>query len=155
MIQLSNENFRIEIADQQTRPLAVEPLVRAVTLILDDYGYQSAEISIALVDDPSMRQLNREYLQHDYETDVLSFLLDTADDYLAGQLIVSTDTAYRIAAELQIDPADELLLYVVHGTLHLVGLDDTCEESAIEMRAAEKFYLNRLGVRYHWEESDR
>lgn len=155
MIQLSSENFRIEIADRQTRPLAGEPLVRAVSLILTDYGYQSAEISIALVDDPSMRQLNLEYLQHDYETDVLSFLLDSDEDYLAGQLIVSTDTAHRMAAHLGIEPADELLLYVVHGTLHLVGLDDTCEQSASEMRQAEKFYLNRLGVGYHWEESDR
>lgn len=155
MIQLSENKFRIEIADQQKYPIDPDRLAEVVTMILDDYGYDSAEISIAVVDDPTIRQLNLQYLQHDYETDVLSFLLDSSEDFLAGQLIVSTDTAHRVAAELGTSPADELLLYVVHGSLHLVGLDDTAPDLTCEMRNAEKLYLTKMGVAYHWAELDK
>lgn len=155
MIQLPNENFRIEIADEQSHPFDHQRLVSAVELILTDYGIQIAEISIAIVDDPAIRELNRTYLNHDYETDVISFLLDYAPDreFLAGQLIVSTDTAARVALELGIPLDHELLLYVVHGTLHLVGLDDTAPELAQEMRTAEQEYLTQLGVDYHWPDA--
>ncbi len=155
MIQLPNENFRIEIADEQSHRFDQQRLISAVELVLTDYGIQVAEISIAIVDDPAIRELNRTYLNHDYETDVISFLLDYAPDreFLAGQLIVSTDTAARLALELGIPMDHELLLYVVHGTLHLVGLDDTAPELAREMRIAEQEYLAQLGVDYHWPDA--
>lgn len=154
MIQLSNENYRIEIADQQDRLLDTQRLVAAVDAILQEHGIVFAEISIALVDDASIRAMNNSYLNHDYETDVISFLLEYDPDreFLAGQLIVSTDTAATLAAELEISVDDEVLLYVVHGCLHLVGLDDTDDKSAAEMRAGEKYYLSALGVDYHWPE---
>lgn len=155
MIKLSDHKFRIEIADQQTYPIDPDQLVAAVAMILDDYGFESAEISIAIVDDVTIRQYNQQYLQHDYETDVLSFLLDCSEDHLVGQLIVSTDTAERVAKELGSSFADEMLLYVVHGSLHLMGLDDTTPECANEMRDAEKLYLAKMGVAYHWAELDK
>lgn len=155
MIQLTNDDYRIEIADQQLRSFNAQNLARAVGMILQEYQVATAEISIAVVDDPTMRELNRQYLSHDYETDVLSFLLDESDDSIAGQLIVSTDTAARVAAELGIEMEHELLLYVVHGTLHLVGLDDTDPELAAEMRAAEREFLARLGIKHHWLETDK
>jgi probable rRNA maturation factor len=124
-------------------------------MILRDYHVESAEVSIAIVDDVSMRDLNRQYLDHDYETDVLSFLLEETDDSLTGQLIISTDTAARVAEELGIEMQQELLLYVIHGMLHLVGLDDTDVDSAEEMRSAEREYLARMGLSHCWPEPDQ
>ncbi len=99
---------------------------------------------------------NSRWLQHDYETDVLSFLLEYDDNrgLLSGQLIVSTDTAESVATELGMTMEQELLLYIIHGTLHLVGLDDKTDTAASEMRAAEQEYLQRLGVDYHWPTSE-
>lgn len=154
MIQISNDDYRIEIADQQLRPFSANNLAKAVSMILQDHQIQTAEISIAVVDDSAIRELNRQYLDHDYETDVLSFLLDETADSITGQLIVSTDTAARVAEELGIEMEQELLLYVVHGTLHLMGLDDTDPETAVEMRSAEQEYLARLGVKHRWPDAD-
>ena len=125
-------------------------------MILADYGFMTAEVSIAVVDDPTMRELNNRYLQHDYETDVLSFVLDCEPDdgILNGQLIVSSDTAKRFAEQLKISLDAELLLYVVHGSLHLVGFDDKTDEAASEMRAAEKEYLAKFNQPHVWS-SDR
>ena len=156
MTDLSNENFRNEIANEQTRLFDGERLISAVDMILEDHGIQESEISIAIVDDPTIRQFNNNYLGHDYETDVISFVLEHDQDrhYLTGQLIVSAETAETVALEIGVPMEDELLLYVVHGTLHLVGLDDKQPSLAHEMRSAEQDYLHRLGVDYRWPSSD-
>ena len=80
---------------------------------------------MAVVDDPTIRRLHREYLGEDSPTDVMSFVLERADDYLEGEVVVSAETACAAAPEYGWPAADELLLYVIHGTLHLVGYDDT------------------------------
>lgn len=145
---MNESPFKIEIADQQEQEFDPEPMLRSVTAILNDHEIDSAEISLAVVDDPAIRELNKQYLDHDYETDVISFVLDwdPTAAHLVGQLIVSSDTAATLAAEVGGSMQEELLLYVIHGTLHLVGLDDKDPGSAAEMRLAEKKYLEIEGV---------
>lgn len=149
---MTNPTYKIEIADEQSQPFDDEPLISAVEKILTDYGIMRSEFSIAVVDDPTIRQLNRQYLNHDYETDVISFVLDfnKESSFLAGQLIVSTDTATNMAGQVGGSMQDELLLYVIHGTLHLVGLDDKRPSDAAEMRRLEKQYLAQFGIEYRW-----
>src|ERR1051326_7852141 len=123
--------FTIEIADEQAHhKLDRSRIKKAVRLILQDAGIESAETSIAVVSDERMHELNLQYLQHDYPTDVLSFVLDhdLARKSLDGEIIVSADYAKREAARYGWTADDELLLYVIHGTLHLVGYDDATTE---------------------------
>ena len=140
----------IEIADQQNAEFDAEPLIAAIQMIADDHEVVRAEISVAIVDDPTIRQLNQRYLQHDYETDVISFVLDWNESAgtLLGQLIVSTDTAATLAQDVGSTMQEELLLYVIHGMLHLVGYDDKQPAAAIEMRTAEKEYLSRFNIQH-------
>ncbi len=136
----------IEIANQQTRAIDEAALISAARMILTDHQGVCGELSIAVIDDPTIRKLNKQYLNHDYETDVISFVLDEdeATQRLDGQLIVSTDTAARESVDAGWSAATELLLYVIHGTLHLVGYDDKSPEAEPEMRAAESEYLKRM-----------
>lgn len=149
---MTNPVHKIEIADEQSYPVDTDSLIAGVEQVLADHGIVRSEISIAIVDDPTIRALNKQYLAHDYETDVISFVLDYNEQLgaLCGQLIVSTDTAERMAREYGASMQDELLLYVIHGCLHLVGYDDHEPSDADDMRAAEKRYLNRLGVEHRW-----
>lgn len=149
---MSSQDHKIEIADEQSQPLDPDPLIAAVKQILTDHEIVSSEVSIAVVDDPAIRSLNKQYLDHDFETDVISFVLDHDEEVgsLSGQLIVSSDTANRMAGEFGGSMQDELLLYVVHGTLHLVGYDDKDPADAREMRVAEKRYLRSFGVEHRW-----
>lgn len=121
-------------------------LAAAVRWALEGQGLNTAEISLAVVDDPRIHQLNRQFLRHDYPTDVLSFLLEQADGYLEGEVIVSAERAVAECGRYGWGPAEELLLYVVHGTLHLAGCDDARPELRRKMRAREKACLDRLGV---------
>ena len=121
-------------------------LEQAAAAIFSEALVERGTLSIAIVDDPTIHGLNRQYLNHDYPTDVLSFLLERDEGSLEGEVIVSSDTAARRAAEFGWSAADELLLYVIHGTLHLVGYDDQTETARGEMRAAERRILAIFGI---------
>ena len=115
--------------------------------MLADSEFETAYVSIAVVDDPTIHGLNVQYLGHDYPTDVLSFVLEESTDRVEGELVVSADTAMRESQEAGWSPQDELLLYVIHGSLHLVGYDDHEPTDQIEMYAAEAHYLQRMGIK--------
>jgi probable rRNA maturation factor len=137
-IELSNEQE--SLAFDETR------LKQAAEGILREAGFSEGSLSIAIVDDPTIHQLNRQFLAHDYPTDVLSFLLEHEGPRLEGEVIASADTALRTAQQLDWPAADELLLYVVHGTLHLIGHDDASDDLRAAMRAAERRCLARFGI---------
>ncbi len=123
-------------------------------MILDEASIGEAEISVAVVDDPTIHQLNRQYLSHDDPTDVLSFVLERSAERLEGEVVVSADTACRTAPRFAWSAADELLLYVIHGTLHLVGHDDRTPDDRAAMRARERACLGRFGLEPRYEEHD-
>ncbi len=143
----AEQGLGILIANEQT-VLAIDEarLIRAVQAVLADSAYPLASVSIALVDDATIQGLNAEFLGHNYPTDVLSFVLEDSPEFLEGELIVSTDTALRAAAEACWAAQDELLLYVLHGALHLIGYRDKAPDEQTEMRAAESNYLRKMGV---------
>jgi len=142
-------SFTIEINDDdQPHQVDRSRLKKAVRLILKDAGLESAEISLAVVDDVRMHALNRQHLSHDYPTDVLSFVLDhnSKKKSLDGEIIVSADYAAREASRYGWTADDELLLYVIHGALHLIGHDDTTSAGQQAMREAETKYLAHFGL---------
>jgi probable rRNA maturation factor len=112
----------------------------------------AAEISLAAVDDAAIHELNRRHLGHDEPTDVLSFLLDSRETpdgtsrTLDGEIVVSAETAVRRAAEFSWSPHDELVLYVVHGLLHLAGYDDLTAADKRLMRRRERAHLAPWGL---------
>ncbi len=115
--------------------------------VLRDEGVEHAAISVALVDNATIRRINQEHLAHDWPTDVISFSLSAAGEpELAGELVVSTEMAAATAREVSAEPAAELSLYVVHGLLHLCGYDDLTESDILEMRARESMHLMRHGL---------
>jgi len=148
----------IHVTNRQTAiPVDESRLREAVRMILDEASIGDAEISVAVVDDPTIHELNRRYLSHDDPTDVLSFVLERSADRLEGEVVVSADTASRTAPRFAWSGADELLLYVIHGTLHLVGLDDRTPHDRAAMQARERTCLRRFGLepRYEARDDDR
>jgi probable rRNA maturation factor len=137
--------FRVEVTNETDATLDVARLAAAVQLALAAEGCEEANVSVAIVDDPTIHRLNRQFLEHDYPTDVLSFVLEPPPQ-LEGEIIASIDTARTEAADAGWAAEDELLLYVVHGALHLAGLLDKEPEDAAEMRAAERDVLQKMGV---------
>jgi probable rRNA maturation factor len=145
----------VEIEFTSHLPLdeAVEPrLVEAVRRVLLEASVHSAEISLAVVNDATIHKLNRRHLDHDYPTDVLSFCLRETPDPcdasspLEGEIIVSWERACDVAPQFHWSPENELLLYVIHGALHLVGHDDHEPSDLERMRQAENRHLLSFGL---------
>jgi len=138
----------VEISDTQVH-LRVDHrwLAKLVRQVLQSEGRARASISIALVDDDAIHRLNSAHLGHDWPTDVITFPLSEPEDaILAGELVVSAETACATARERSLEPADELALYVVHGILHLCGYDDHCDTSLALMRQREREVLVAAGI---------
>jgi probable rRNA maturation factor len=145
--------MNIEIANQQqTLPVDAARLREAIGSVAAEAGFTRGDISLAVITDAEIHRLNRVHLSHDYATDVLSFVFEREDDLLEGEIIVSADTAQSTAADLNWPAEHELLLYVVHGMLHLVGYDDKQPAAREAMREAERRTLSRLGVSMPREE---
>lgn len=137
----------ISLSNQQSQhPVNEGLLIEAARAVLRDSRFSSAMISLAIVDDATIHELNRRYLDHDWPTDVLSFVLEENADHLEGEVIVSADTAVTAATESGCTAATEQLLYVIHGMLHLVGYRDKSAAESQEMRAAEARYLRQFGL---------
>jgi probable rRNA maturation factor len=105
------------------------------------------EISLVFVDNPTIHRLNKQYLQHDEPTDVLTFPYSAANaKKLEGELILGVEIASEQAQERSHDVQAELALYVIHGLLHLCGFDDKSAGAEKEMRQRERHYLKQLGL---------
>lgn len=149
--------FQIDISDQQTHlDVRGERIREVIDRVLREEGFRFGEISVALVDDAAIHKINRDFLGHDYPTDVVSFVLNSDGDdlfqdrelhskSLEGELVISTETAVREAVAHGWSADDELLLYVVHGVLHLCGYDDLTDDARPIMRRRE------LQVLAHWQ----
>jgi probable rRNA maturation factor len=115
-----------------------------------------AEISLSLVTDAQIRQLNRDYRGMDRPTDVLSFALKEDNpldpqilgfqDNLLGDIIISVERARCQAVEYGHSFERELLYLAIHGTLHLLGFNHKKEEEQVIMRTKEEEVLNFLGL---------
>jgi probable rRNA maturation factor len=139
---------RIAIASpQEIVPIDRRRLREVVRAVLEGEQVEDYEVSLALVDNPTIHQLNRRYLQHDEPTDVLSFpLSEPGARKLAGELVVGVEVAQAQSAERGHDVQAELALYVIHGLLHLCGYDDHDDKDALDMRQRERHYLSQLGL---------
>ena len=115
-----------------------------VKAVAANYGKKVGEIAYIFVDDEEILRVNREYLQHDYYTDIITFDY-TEGDTISGDLFISLDTV-RTNAEQFAKPYDEELhRVIIHGILHLCGINDKGPGEREIMEAAEDKALAMLG----------
>lgn len=139
--------LQIDIANEQSiLPVDEARLAEIAEKILQDAGVRRGSLSVAVVDDAAIQRINKEFLQHDYPTDVLSFALEEGLDAFEGEVLVSAETARHNAAQFGWPPENELALYVIHGTLHLAGYRDKTPADQTTIREAETRYLRTLGI---------
>jgi probable rRNA maturation factor len=113
-------------------------------------GFAVVALSVVLADHAAVHALNRDWLGHDYATDVVSFPLDedaAARREVDGEVYVDLDTAAERAPEFGAAFEDEALRYVLHGLLHLMGHDDATDADRARIRALEDRYLGEPGGR--------
>jgi probable rRNA maturation factor len=119
---------------------------RAATQVLRRLRVRRYDLSLAVLDDAGLAELNRRYRNRRGPTDVLAFdLREDASRTMEGQIVISAETAHRQARQRRISAKTELMLYLIHGILHLAGFDDTTPQAARQMRRQEQQLLQALG----------
>jgi len=117
-------------------------LQRIAETVLAGEGKTVSQLSLVFADHETVLELNREWLDHDWHTDVISFLLE--DDPIEGEVYVDVETAAERHTEFNASMLEEIERYVIHGILHLCGHDDATDEQRNAMRTLEDVYLAQL-----------
>lgn len=120
----------------------VEMIRRTARRVFRGEKRSDAECNIVFIQDDRMIELNGEYLDHWFTTDVLTFPLSDAEaKELTGEIYINIDQARRQALDYDVFIKDEILRLAIHGTLHLMGYQDTSKRQKAEMTRLEDFYL--------------
>jgi len=123
-------------------------LTRLIRFVAQAEPAELAEVDLAVVGRKEMASLNRRYLGRREHTDVLSFdLTRLGHERMTVQIVVCGPVAVEQAAKLGTGPQRELMLYTVHGLLHLLGYDDTSPAEAEKMHARERELLEQFARR--------
>ena len=154
MSEVYPESLSIE-QPHSSRHLDEAGLRQAIRHVLAEEGARLVHLSVVLTGHDTVRRLNESYLEHDYNTDVLSFSLrspqdaapaDGDEDVVEGEVYVDLDTAAERHEEFDTSFEREAYRYVIHGVLHLVGYDDATEAGQETMRQKEDQYLDAIDV---------
>jgi probable rRNA maturation factor len=139
--------IRVSVANPYEQPLDFQALKAAANAVFAGEGVREGKVTLAFVNNPHIHRLNQQFLAHDEPTDVLTFpYTDPGAKKLEGEVVIGYEVAAENAADRGIPVQQELLLYVIHGCLHLCGYDDKTAKAAKEMRAKEREYLRVLGL---------
>lgn len=134
--------LRVEVTvAHRNRMVTAKTVVGYVKKVLKAEKVADALVSVVFVGSRYCRKINRQYLKHDYTTDVLAFPLE-AGRVLDGEIYVNLDRARVQAREYGVSIGNEIARLVIHGTLHLVGYDDTSSRKAQAMKIEEERHLS-------------
>ena len=114
-----------------------------IKAVAASYGKKVGEIAYIFVNDEKILEVNREYLQHDYYTDIITFDY-CEDDIISGDLFISLDTVRTNAEQVDATYEQELYRVIIHGILHLCGINDKGPGEREIMEAAENRALAML-----------
>ena len=111
--------------------------------VAEQHGYSVGDVAYIFCDDEKILEVNRQYLQHDYYTDIITFDYDEGDT-INGDIVISLDTVRSNAEQLGKDYNEELHRVIIHGILHLCGQNDKGPGEREQMEAAENRALELL-----------
>lgn len=131
-----------EAQDVPMPSLDFQRLRKWIVSVAEDYGYRVGRLLYVFVSDPEILQLNRQALGHDYFTDIITFDY-TRGDTILGEMTISLDTVASNAESVGESYQRELLRVIIHGVLHLVGINDKGPGEREIMEAAENSALEK------------
>ncbi|HTV93770.1 MAG TPA: rRNA maturation RNase YbeY [Verrucomicrobiae bacterium] len=146
-------HYRNEVRGSGIDPRAIKSVARKLLAAVD---HADAAISLTLVDDAAIREINREHRGMDQPTDVLSFSLEPepfVPEVLLGDIVISLETAQRQAAEYDAPLQREVERLMIHGLLHVLGHDHMEPQERHAMEAEERRLAAVIGMPWPYDEN--
>lgn len=134
----------IQFSFQTNYPLKSRTKIKQwIKQVIEAKGKKTGNVTYIFCDDEYLLEVNKQYLQHDYYTDVITFDY-VENDLISGDIFISTDRVRENALAFGSSETEELHRVIIHGALHLLGLKDKSEKEASQMRQAENEALKLL-----------
>jgi len=115
-----------------------------INLVLKDNKIDNASVNVIYCNDLQIHKINKDFLNHDYPTDIITFPID--DDPLIYEMYISIDTAINNAEYYNVSLSDEILRLAAHGSLHIIGYNDISDAERAIMQSKEDYYLHQIMV---------
>lgn len=138
MIGFENEDVELKLKNKLI-------LKKWIKQVAESYGFKTGDLTYIFCSDDRILEVNRQYLQHDYYTDIITFDYDE-DGVVSGDMFISVDTVRTNAEQYAPSFDDEMHRVIIHGVLHLCGLKDKAPDDEKKMRAAEEKALAMLAT---------
>jgi len=135
MIQYIAEDVELPILQKQKTN-------RWIKEIAADYNLKVGDIAYIFCSDERILEVNNQYLNHDYYTDIITFDYSEGNT-ISGDIFISLDTVKSNSADFEVSFENELLRIIIHGILHLCGQDDKTPELRLEMTEKENIALKK------------
>ncbi len=137
------KNIEIYFEDVNSINIYEKTLLLHLNSLIKNELKKTGEISVIFCSDEYLLRMNKEYLDHDYYTDIITF--DYVEDIvISGDLFISLDRIRENATKFETTLLREVYRVVFHGVLHLVGYKDKTDEEQKTMREKENYYLNEV-----------
>lgn len=132
--------IKVEIFNSSSlKYLPIRKVIKAIENTLEGESIKEAVVNVIYMDDHDIHVMNKDYLDHDYPTDVITFPLE--EQPMEGEIYIGAETAVKQAEEYKVSLTNELLRLSIHGALHLCGYDDASDEERQNMHVLENKYL--------------
>lgn len=141
MILEINNTYELEYPKE--RMDKIDTIMRS---IFKDHNQPVESITLTLLTDDALLEINESFLKHDYYTDILTFYYSEEGEPIEGELFLSIDRIKDNASTQRVTFDNEFSRVVFHGCLHLCGHDDHTPAEKLQMRSAEDKYLAQLSV---------
>jgi len=137
MIRFFNEDVTYKLPQKQATRLWLKRQA-------EEEGYAVGDLNYIFCSDEYLLQVNKDYLQHDYYTDIITFDQSEEDDKIEGDIFISVDRVADNAKQQGVSTDQEMRRVLAHGLLHLCGYGDKTDEEVVTMRAKEDEWISRL-----------
>lgn len=117
-----------------------------IKAVAESYGRKTGDISYIFCNDERILEINNQYLQHDYYTDIITFDYST-EKTISGDIFISIDTVKSNSETYSTNYSEELHRIIIHGILHLCGKDDKTPELRTDMTTKENLALTMISIK--------